>query len=130
MRCKPLPRDGIVPSRLYCTNADVDGENVARLAALASPAVRVAAADTSRVCRLPVQRGVNRTSFSSVLMRCGFLEWLEVLLDEREKPWKETKTKKPHGGRVARKTCDQGDEKEEGRAWVVQDCLNDSFRAG
>ena len=94
MRCKPLPRDGIVPSRLYCTNADVDGENVARLAALASPAVRVAAADTSRVCRLPVQRGVNRTSFSSVLMRCGFLEWLEVLLDEREKPWKETKTKK------------------------------------
>ena len=71
---------------------------MARLAALASPAVRVAAADTSRVCRLPVQRGVNRTSFSSVLMRCGFLEWLEVLLDERVKPWKETKTKKQGGG--------------------------------
>jgi ATP-dependent DNA helicase PIF1 len=31
---KPLPRDGIAPTRLYCTNRDVDSENAAHLAAL------------------------------------------------------------------------------------------------
>jgi len=31
---KPLPRDGIAPTRLYCTNKDVDSENAAHLSAL------------------------------------------------------------------------------------------------
>ena len=31
---KPVPKDGIVPTKLYCTNQDVDGENATQLAAL------------------------------------------------------------------------------------------------
>jgi len=31
---KPVPKDGIAPTRLYCTNRDVDAENNARLAEL------------------------------------------------------------------------------------------------
>ena len=31
---KPLPSDGIAPTRLYCTNKDVDSENAAHLGAL------------------------------------------------------------------------------------------------
>jgi ATP-dependent DNA helicase PIF1 len=31
---KPLPQDGILPTRLYCTNVDVDAENAGKLAQL------------------------------------------------------------------------------------------------
>ncbi len=31
---KPAPQDGILPTKLYCKNANVDAENDARLAAL------------------------------------------------------------------------------------------------
>ena len=31
---KPCPRDGILPTKLYCTNANVDAENNARLQGL------------------------------------------------------------------------------------------------
>ena len=31
---KPLPRDGIMPTKLYCKNANVDAENSAHLAKL------------------------------------------------------------------------------------------------
>eukprot|EP00929_Paragymnodinium_shiwhaense_P067462 TRINITY_DN33953_c0_g1_i1.p1 TRINITY_DN33953_c0_g1~~TRINITY_DN33953_c0_g1_i1.p1 ORF type:complete len:413 (-),score=88.10 TRINITY_DN33953_c0_g1_i1:25-1263(-) len=34
LSAKPLPADGIVPTKLYCTNRDVDAENALRLAEL------------------------------------------------------------------------------------------------
>lgn len=34
---KPAPDDGIVPTKLYCTNANVDEENLLRLKALPGP---------------------------------------------------------------------------------------------
>ncbi len=43
---KPLPSDGIAPTRLYCTNKDVDAENSAHLAALPGPAESFAAGAT------------------------------------------------------------------------------------
>jgi len=34
MSVKPIPNDNILPTKLYCTNANVDEENIARLRAL------------------------------------------------------------------------------------------------
>ena len=46
---KPLPRDGIMPTKLYCKNANVDAENSAHLAQLPGPPVRLPATDTFKV---------------------------------------------------------------------------------
>jgi len=46
VRVKPLPSDGIVPTRLYCTNANVDVQNASRLGALPGPPHRFEARDT------------------------------------------------------------------------------------
>ena len=43
---KPLPRDGIMPTKLYCKNANVDAENSAHLAKLPGAPVRLPATDT------------------------------------------------------------------------------------
>lgn len=43
---KPLPSDGIPPTRLYCTNRDVEAENEARLRELDAEVVEVTAVDT------------------------------------------------------------------------------------
>ena len=45
VRHKPLPEDGIVPTKLFCTNRDVDSENIARLQQLTTPAVTFPAHD-------------------------------------------------------------------------------------
>ena len=45
---KPRPTDGILPTRLYCRNADVDAENAARLGALPGGATSFAARDAPR----------------------------------------------------------------------------------
>ena len=42
---KPMAKDGIEPTRLYCTNYNVDIENQKHLTALSSPAVTILAAD-------------------------------------------------------------------------------------
>jgi ATP-dependent DNA helicase PIF1 len=42
---KPMPLDGIVPTRLYCVNKDVDAENAVRLKQLDSPILEVHAQD-------------------------------------------------------------------------------------
>jgi ATP-dependent DNA helicase PIF1 len=42
---KPLPTDGIVPTKLYCTNKDVDSENMKRLAELRGDVVKIHAQD-------------------------------------------------------------------------------------
>ena len=42
---KPLPKDGIMPTKLYCTNANVDGENARQLDRLRGPVVRTVAHD-------------------------------------------------------------------------------------
>merc|ERR1711957_1017782 len=49
----PLPNDGIVPTRLYVLNKDVDSENVSRLAELKTEEVVCEAKDEWRV-RMPV----------------------------------------------------------------------------
>ena len=46
---KPLPRDGIMPTKLYCKNANVDAENSAHLAKLPGAPVRLPATDTFKV---------------------------------------------------------------------------------
>ena len=46
---KPLPRDGIMPTKLYCKNANVDAENSAHLAKLPGVPVRLPATDTFKV---------------------------------------------------------------------------------
>ena len=43
---KPQPRDGIVPTKLYCTNKDVDAENAQRLAELSGRSFLFPAHDT------------------------------------------------------------------------------------
>eukprot|EP00930_Biecheleria_cincta_P004950 TRINITY_DN10587_c0_g1_i1.p1 TRINITY_DN10587_c0_g1~~TRINITY_DN10587_c0_g1_i1.p1 ORF type:complete len:559 (-),score=111.96 TRINITY_DN10587_c0_g1_i1:75-1730(-) len=43
---KPLPTDGIEPTRLYCVNKDVDAENAQRLASLAGELEEIHAQDT------------------------------------------------------------------------------------
>lgn len=43
---KPLPKDGIPPTRLYCTNRDVDAENNSRLAELPGDVEEATARDT------------------------------------------------------------------------------------
>ena len=43
---KPLPTDGIVPTKLYCMNKDVDAENARHLAAIEEDAVEVRADDS------------------------------------------------------------------------------------
>eukprot|EP00933_Yihiella_yeosuensis_P025327 TRINITY_DN19673_c0_g1_i2.p1 TRINITY_DN19673_c0_g1~~TRINITY_DN19673_c0_g1_i2.p1 ORF type:complete len:631 (-),score=125.01 TRINITY_DN19673_c0_g1_i2:55-1947(-) len=43
---KPTPKDGIMATRLYCVNKDVDAENAARLAELTSELVEVKAVDS------------------------------------------------------------------------------------
>jgi ATP-dependent DNA helicase PIF1 len=48
VRRRAAPQDGIVPTRLYCTNANVDVENAACLAALPGAAVRFPASDALR----------------------------------------------------------------------------------
>jgi len=45
VRVKPLATDGILPTRLYCTNKDVDAENLQHLQSLPSAAVPFAASD-------------------------------------------------------------------------------------
>ena len=42
---KPVPADGIVPTKLYCINYDVDGENATQLAALPGALHALPAAD-------------------------------------------------------------------------------------
>ena len=42
---KSLPSDGIEPTKLYCTNRNVDDENRKRLAAIQSPAVAYRSSD-------------------------------------------------------------------------------------
>lgn len=45
MEKKPMPLDGIVPTRLYCVNKDVDAENSVRLAQLDGPIKEIQAVD-------------------------------------------------------------------------------------
>jgi ATP-dependent DNA helicase PIF1 len=45
---KALPTDGILPTKLSCTNANVDAENTARLAVLQAPCVRFSASDSTK----------------------------------------------------------------------------------
>jgi len=45
---KALPRDGILPTKLYCKNANVDAENLRHLNALPGTAVRFVASDQFR----------------------------------------------------------------------------------
>ena len=42
---KRVPNDNILPTKLYCTNANVDQENLAQLAALPGPQYDLAAID-------------------------------------------------------------------------------------
>jgi len=43
---KPLPLDGIIPTRLYCVNKDVDAENAVRLNQLDSPVKEIQSEDS------------------------------------------------------------------------------------
>lgn len=47
VRVKPRPTDGIVPTRLYCTNRDVDQENINKLAELPGEGRSYYSADSS-----------------------------------------------------------------------------------
>ena len=42
---KPLPQDGIIPTKLYCTNKDVDKENQERLAEIVEDVISIKATD-------------------------------------------------------------------------------------
>lgn len=46
---KPRPSDGIIPTKLYCTNRDVDNENIDRLNELPGPPISMKAIDKWRV---------------------------------------------------------------------------------
>lgn len=45
VKVKPSPRDGIIPTKLYCLNRDVDKENAKRLAQLPGEAMNLLARD-------------------------------------------------------------------------------------
>lgn len=49
VKFKPLPTDGIIPTKLYCTNKDVDKENQLRLAELPGEAITFTAQDEWRI---------------------------------------------------------------------------------
>ena len=48
VRCKPPPSDNIVPTKLYCTNRNVDDENLRRLKALPGTIEQIPAKDDWR----------------------------------------------------------------------------------
>lgn len=56
MSKKSMPSDGIIPTKLYCTNSDVDGENLAQLALLGGEEQGMVATDT-----LMTRRGKKTT---------------------------------------------------------------------
>jgi hypothetical protein len=49
VKFKPLPTDGIIPTKLYCTNKDVDKENQLRLSELPGQPVTFTAQDEWRI---------------------------------------------------------------------------------
>ncbi len=55
---KPQPTDGILPTKLYCTNKDVDSENKNKLAELPGTPVAMTAADSWRVLACRVSDGL------------------------------------------------------------------------
>ena len=57
---KPTPTDGIPPTRLYCTNRDVDSENAARLAELPGDSRVFASNDTPKEAENPEDARVRR----------------------------------------------------------------------
>ena len=76
--CKPLPDDGILPTKLYCVNADVDDENRLRLAALPTEEYIIEAIDsmysshsmTSKE-RQALLDFANKTVSSSIALKVG-----------------------------------------------------------
>jgi hypothetical protein len=55
---KPLPNDGIIPTKLYCINRDVDRENLQKLNEIPEEAVCISATD---VWKVPVPHWQNYT---------------------------------------------------------------------
>jgi hypothetical protein len=49
VKLKPLPTDGIIPTKLYCTNKDVDKENQLRLSELPGEPITFTAQDEWRI---------------------------------------------------------------------------------
>lgn len=69
---KPLPTDGIIPTRLYCTNRDVDTENNQRLDDIPGEAVQVMAVDSFTEDTL--------VHYSTAAKRNGLIEVLDKII--------------------------------------------------
>ncbi len=74
---KPQPADGIVPTRLYCTNRDVDKENTDRLRALDSPLETFTAQDvwkskpTGASVRRFILDAIEKSTPSTIELKVG-----------------------------------------------------------
>jgi ATP-dependent DNA helicase PIF1 len=62
---KPLPNDGVLPTKLYCRNVEVDSENQAKLAELEGEVHVCEAADNWRV--KPINPAIKSTHFTTLL---------------------------------------------------------------
>lgn len=73
---KPPPQDGILPSKLYCKNANVDAENDARLAALAGeeyafPAIDQFKGDVTSDARQKLLEMVDKKASGHLRLKLG-----------------------------------------------------------
>lgn len=74
---KALPADGIIPTKLYCVNKDVDNENMKRLSELAGKSYTVKAIDvwkstpSSSSMKKTITEGINKNVPSEIELKVG-----------------------------------------------------------
>jgi ATP-dependent DNA helicase PIF1 len=74
---KALPSDGIIPTKLYCVNRDVDNENVKRLSELAGKSYTIKAIDvwktipSSSSMKKTIIDGINKNVQSEIELKVG-----------------------------------------------------------